>query len=227
MALKSDHQKSKYDVKSTFEEHRNDQKLSLSTSLFVLHTLIHTLIHFMSHCLHDLFSSWPSLHFDDHISILCICIDINLSNNHLFRMKQHHFYSLYFIQKNRTHAYLQDTFYLIPAFRVCPWLFLYFLFSSGLFYSLLLLSGPSSSSTALFCLFSGEVRECGDRQLECEHVHKKKKWDSPFRPPSRPPCVAILRPKTPHLTPQDENSWSAAQIPKFQICPICRENNSA
>lgn len=88
------------------------------------------------------------------------------------------------------------------------------------------------------CLYDSE-REWGDGQLEqlntCTGREESKRRrgererDSPFLPPLpslRPPALPSSTLQTPSPTPQDANSWSAAQIPKFQIRPNRRRNNS-
>ena len=49
----------------------------------------------------------------------------------------------------------------------------------------------------------------------------------PYLPSPLAPCTATLHSPNPlSLTPQDANSWSAAQIPKFQIRPNRRRRNN-
>lgn len=161
---------------------------------------------------------WPHQHF-------CIRIDNNLSYNHRFRMEQHSF---------KTHAYLQVTFIffknfllvvvvaLDSAFRVCLWLFLY----TPLLFRPLLLSvaplWPFSCLVALFCLLSVRSEGVWRRTAGVWACSQKKKGQPILTPPLGPLCSHPPPPRHPRLTPRDENSWSAAQIPKFQICRFAR-----
>lgn len=85
--------------------------------------------------------------------------------------------------------------------------------------------------------------EWGDRQLEQLNTCKGRERESkrrrgeeregqpiltPHLLPPLAPCTAILHSPNPlSLTPQDANSWSAARIPKFQICPNRGPNNNS
>lgn len=66
----------------------------------------------------------------------------------------------------------------------------------------------------------GERKRAGDRG-------RGRREGQPILTPPLAPCTAILHTPNPlSLTPQDANSWSAAQIPKFQIHPNRKRNNN-
>lgn len=69
----------------------------------------------------------------------------------------------------------------------------------------------------------GEGKRARDRGRE-----RGRREGQPILTPPLAPCTAILYSPNPlSLTPQDANSWSAAQIPKFQIHPNRRRNNNS
>lgn len=77
-----------------------------------------------------------------------------------------------------------------------------------------------------------QLNTCRGREGERREREEGGERDSPFLPPlylpPLAPCTATLHSPNPlSLTPQDANSWSAAQIPKFQIRPNRRRNNNS
>ncbi len=115
-----------------------------------------------------------------------------------------------------------------PGF--CSWMQWFFFFSSGGSLSSLFQcsGGTSSLLSSLFSLIEWVWRRTAGLWMYArEGKTEERREGQPIPTPIQPPCTAILRPQTPpRLTPQDENSWSAAQIPKFQMCPAHRQNNS-
>lgn len=102
-----------------------------------------------------------------------------------------------------------------PGF--CSWMQWFFFFSSGGSLSSLFQcsGGTSSLLSSLFSLIEWVWRRTAGLWMYArEGKTEERREGQPIPTPIQPPCTAILRPQTPpRLTPQDENSWSAAKIP--------------
>lgn len=191
--------------------------VALTLSFCLTHTLIHSLPVSLSAC--SLSSSWPALHFDDHISIFAsalipICPIIKYSEWNsitLFSLLFRYILNL----KYNMHTYRAVKFFFLlvvaldSAFGVCLWLFLY---TPLLFRALLLSVAPLWPFVFFYCLVLPLQCESEGvwRQTAGVWACSQKKEGQPIlTPPLRPPVHPSSAPQTP---PPHPPGW------KFLVC---------
>lgn len=176
---------------------------------------------FLSHCLLALSSSWPSFHFDDHISIFASAL---ISIYHIIICSEWNSITFFLLTFQICtlfkilHAYLQDTFIFFKSFLLVVALDSAFrmslalpLHSSSLPASFTLCCSTLALRLLLLPCSASSLREWGSVETDSwsASVFTEKRKTAHSDPPSRPPVQPSSAPLTP---PPHPPGW------KFLVC---------